>query len=117
MVHALQNVPGVVDAYSMGEKEKGVYDLNVESTPDNDIRRDVFALMARKGWPMLALRNTDLTLEDLFLQLTSSDTTVLPQQDNGADLDPDQDLEFDGGQDRDLAPEKDKKTEEGDEEQ
>lgn len=117
MVHALQNVPGVVDAYSMGEKEKGVYDLSVESTPDNDIRRDVFALMARKGWPMLALRNTDLTLEDLFLQLTSSDTTVLPQQDNGADLDPDQDLEFDGDQDRDLAPEKDKKTEEGDEEQ
>ncbi len=66
----------------------------MESTPDNDIRRDVFALMARKGWPMVALRNTDLTLEDLFLQLTSSDTTVLPQQDDAAQLDPDQDLDF-----------------------
>ena len=51
MVHALQNVPGVVDAYSLGEKEKGVFEVSVESTPDNDIRRDVFALMARKGWP------------------------------------------------------------------
>ena len=49
MVHALQNVPGVVDAYSLGEKEKGVFEVSVESTPDNDIRRDVFALMARKG--------------------------------------------------------------------
>ena len=66
----------------------------MESTPDNDIRRDVFALMARKGWPMVALRNTDLTLEDLFLQLTSSDTTVLPQQEDAAQLDPDQDLDF-----------------------
>ena len=94
MVHALQNVPGVVDTYSLGEKEKGVYEISVESTPDNDIRRDVFALMARKGWPMVALRNTDLTLEDLFLQLTSSDTTVLPQQDDAAQLDPDQDLDF-----------------------
>ena len=79
MVHALQNVPGVVDAYSLGEKEKGVFEVSVESTPDNDIRRDVFALMARKGWPMLALKNTDLTLEDLFLQLTSTDAALLQQ--------------------------------------
>ena len=26
-----------------------------------------------KNWPLLALKNSDLTLEDLFLQLTSSD--------------------------------------------
>ena len=115
MVHALQNVPGVVDTYSLGEKEKGVYEISVESTPDNDIRRDVFALMARKGWPMVALRNTDLTLEDLFLQLTSSDAAQLPQQ-KAAGLDPDQDLEFDSDQDRDLAPEKDEETEKGEEE-
>lgn len=82
MVHALQNVPGVVDAYSLGEKEKGVFEVSVESTPDNDIRRDVFALMARKGWPMLALKNTDLTLEDLFLQLTSTDAALLPSQED-----------------------------------
>ena len=80
MVHALLNVPGVVDAYSLGEKESGIYELSVESTPDKDIRRDVFALMARKGWPMLALRNTDLTLEDLFLQLTSTDAALVPPQ-------------------------------------
>ena len=52
----------------------------MESTPDKDIRRDVFALMARKGWPMLALRNTDLTLEDLFLQLTSTDAALFPHR-------------------------------------
>ena len=51
MVHALLNVPGVVDAYSLGEKESGIYELSVESTPDKDIRRDVFALMARKAGP------------------------------------------------------------------
>ena len=38
-----------------------------------DIRRDLFALLTRKGWPLLAMRNTDLTLEDIFLQLTSGD--------------------------------------------
>ena len=115
MVHALQNVPGVVDAYSLGEKEKGVFEVSVESTPDNDIRRDVFALMARKGWPMLALKNTDLTLEDLFLQLTSTDAALLPSQedeDGGApQLDPDQDLDLEAGEDG--APETDEDSEKG----
>lgn len=111
MVHALQNVPGVVDAYSLGEKEKGVFEVSVESTPDNDIRRDVFALMARKGWPMLALKNTDLTLEDLFLQLTSTDAALLPSQedeDGGApQLDPDQDLDLEAGEDGALETDED----------
>mgnify|MGYP000823897976 CR=1 FL=1 len=115
MVHALLNVPGVVDAYSLGEKESGIYELSVESTPDKDIRRDVFALMARKGWPMLALRNTDLTLEDLFLQLTSTDAALVPpQEEEGGEapqLDPDKDLELDG--DQDLAPETDEDSEKG----
>ncbi|MFR3239271.1 MAG: ABC transporter ATP-binding protein [Acutalibacter sp.] len=120
MVHALQNVPGVVDTYSLGEKEKGVYDLSVESTPDNDIRRDVFALMARKGWPILALKNTDLTLEDLFLQLTSSDASLLQQQESeedegGNQLDPDKDLDLDidAGQDAGKASQTDKEIEKG----
>lgn len=120
MVHALQNVPGVVDTYSLGEKEKGVYDLSVESTPDNDIRRDVFALMARKGWPILALKNTDLTLEDLFLQLTISDASLLQQQESeedegGNQLDPDKDLDLDidAGQDAGKASQTDKETEKG----
>ena len=65
----------------MGEKEKGVYELSVESEPNADVRRPLFALLARKGWPMLALKNTDLTLEDLFLQLTSSDTAYSQNED------------------------------------
>lgn len=117
MVHALQNVPGVVDTYSLGEKEKGVFEISVESTPDNDIRRDVFALMARKGWPILALKNTDLTLEDLFLQLTSSDASLLQQQEDededegGNHLDPDQDLDLEPDAGQEDA--KEKETEKG----
>ena len=64
---------------------------------------------------MLALRNTDLTLEDLFLQLTSTDAALVPpQEEEGGEapqLDPDQDLELDG--DQDLAPETDEDSEKG----
>lgn len=73
-VHAIKELEHVVDVYSLGEKEKGVYEISVESAPGADIRRSLFALLSRKGWPMLALKNTDLTLEDLFLQLTSTDS-------------------------------------------
>lgn len=76
MVHAIMALPQVIDVLSYGEKEPGVYEISVESAPDVDLRRDLFALMARKGWPMLALKNSDLTLEDLFLQLTSSDASL-----------------------------------------
>ena len=73
ILHAIEAMERVVDVYSLGEKEEGAYEFSVESAPDVDIRRDLFALMARNGWPLLALKNTDLTLEDLFLQLTSTD--------------------------------------------
>ncbi len=78
MVHAIQALDRVVEVTSLGEKEPGVFELSVECEPDADLRRDIFALMTRKGWPMLALKNSDLTLEDLFLQLTSNDTAAIP---------------------------------------
>ena len=36
-----------------------------------DLRRPVFALAAQNHWPILSMKNTDLTLEDVFLRLTS----------------------------------------------
>ncbi|MEE0748143.1 ABC transporter ATP-binding protein, partial [Evtepia sp.] len=107
MVHELMTLPHVIDVYSLGEKEKGVYELSIEAELDTDIRRDLFALLSRKGWPMMALKNTDLTLEDLFLQLTSSDTAAQdqePAEEDAPHLDPDQDLELDTDQDQGLAP-------------
>jgi len=73
MLSAIAQMEHVQEAVSLGEKEPGVFELSVEAEQDYDLRRDLFALLAEKGWPMLALKNSDLTLEDLFLQLTSSD--------------------------------------------
>ena len=54
---------------------------------------------------MRALRNTDLTLEDLFLQLTSSDAALVQHTEDGdGRLDPDLDLDLDADQDQDLVP-------------
>ena len=73
MLQAIRGMGHVEQALALGEKEPGVFEVSIEAQEDYDLRRDLFALLARRGWPILALKNADLTLEDLFLQLTSSD--------------------------------------------
>ncbi len=73
VLHALRTIKDVVDVTSFGEKENGVYEYEIEAKEDVDIRRDLFALLTRNGWPLLSSKNTDLTLEDVFLKLTGTD--------------------------------------------
>jgi ABC-2 type transport system ATP-binding protein len=60
----------VKEVASLGSKEPGACDFSVEAEPGVDLRRDLFALASRSGWPILGLKNNDLTLEDVFLRLT-----------------------------------------------
>ena len=70
----------IEDVYSLGEKEPGVFEISVEAEAGYDLRRNLFMLLTRKGWPLLALRNTDLTLEEVFLMLTSSDISLVQHE-------------------------------------
>lgn len=80
ILHSIKAMENVADVYSMGEKEKSACDFSIEGREGTDIRRSLFALLTRKGWPMLALRNTDMTLEELFLKLTSTDQEEGPRK-------------------------------------
>ena len=75
VLHNLRTIKNVVEVHSFGEKEPGVYEYSIEGAPEKDLRRDLFACCTRFGTPILALRNSDLSLEDVFLRLTS-DTYV-----------------------------------------
>jgi len=68
----LKTLKNVVSVESFGEKEPGVYELSVEAREGTDLRRDLFHFAAKKDWPILAMRNTDLSLEEVFLRLTSA---------------------------------------------
>lgn len=87
--HALTEMQNVVDVISYGQKEPNVFEYSVEGKENKDLRRDLFALMARKGWPILALKNNDLTLEEVFLRLTSGDTTAFVPKNKAANMNPD----------------------------
>ena len=80
VLHAIRSMDKVVEVVSMGEKEPGVYEYHIEAEMDQDIRGDLFALLTRKGWPLMSSRNTDLTLEEIFLRLTSGENHFTEQE-------------------------------------
>ena len=69
----LHDVPGVKYVESMGEKEAGSLDYIVESDSKTDVRRPLVNAVLAAGYSLLMLKPMDVTLEDIFLQLTSED--------------------------------------------
>ena len=82
LVMALKALARVIDVVCYGEKEPGVFEVSIEATPGSDIRRDLFAMLTRKGWPILSLKNTDLTLEEVFIQLINGDAVLINNDEN-----------------------------------
>lgn len=68
----LSSIPAMKEVTTLGEKEPGCYDFVIESKPETDCRREMFKRLAERGFPILSLRSSELTLEDIFLQLTES---------------------------------------------
>jgi ABC-2 type transport system ATP-binding protein len=55
--------------------------FEVESEPDNDVRRDLARAIVTRGWGLLELRPVRMSLEDVFLQVTTEET---PEEVTGA---------------------------------
>ncbi len=66
----LSKIGGVVKVEKLGEKEPGTRDFIVEAETGIDIRRAIFSRLADRGYPILSMRSSEMTLEDIFLQLT-----------------------------------------------
>jgi ABC-2 type transport system ATP-binding protein len=69
----LRGIDGVRRAEALGEMESGSFDFLVESLPNIDIRKPLFAALAKAGWPILMLRPQNASLEDIFLKLTEEE--------------------------------------------
>ncbi|MGH9221268.1 MAG: ABC transporter ATP-binding protein [Vicinamibacterales bacterium] len=69
---ALQALPGVVNV-SSADSPPGAF--HVDSEKGTDVRRDVAAAIVRGGWGLLELRPMRMSLEDIFLSLTTEENT------------------------------------------
>ena len=69
----LHDIPGVKEVTSLGTKEDGSFDFEIVSDLGVDIRRPMVNSVLSGGYSLLMLKPTDVTLEDIFLRLTSEE--------------------------------------------
>ena len=72
----LTSISGMKEVGSYGQKENGVFEYSLEAEPGTDIRRELFNRLADRNYPLLGLKTTELTLEDIFLRLTSDGSNI-----------------------------------------
>ena len=60
----------------MKSQEDGTVDAIAEAAEDTDIRRDLFRALAAADIPILMMRSLDMSLEDIFLNLTTKELTT-----------------------------------------
>ena len=72
----LKNIPGMLSVEVLGERENGVFEYDIEGEPNSDLRREIFKRLAAREWAILGMRSSEMTLEDIFLQLTSDEKTA-----------------------------------------
>jgi ABC-2 type transport system ATP-binding protein len=69
---ALRAVPGVL-GLSVAETHNGVVAYEIESERGRDIRRDLARTVVTNNWGLLELRPTRMSLEEIFLSLTTEE--------------------------------------------
>lgn len=72
-LRVLRDIAGVKYVEAQGIKEPDTIDLWVEADKDIDIRRPIFNALSQAGYPILQMKSMDLTLEDIFLQVTTDE--------------------------------------------
>lgn len=66
----LHEMSGVTYAESLGVKEPNSIDFVIQTDKETDIRKSMFNLLAKNGYPILMLKPVDVTLEDIFIKVT-----------------------------------------------
>jgi ABC-2 type transport system ATP-binding protein len=74
---SLTGIPGVLRVVEADRKD-GVVGYEVESEHGRDVRRDLARAVVSSGWGLLELRPLRMSLEEIFLSLTTEDLATAP---------------------------------------
>jgi ABC-2 type transport system ATP-binding protein len=70
--HVLETVPGVTRV-SLADQRNGTAGYEVESVKGQDVRRELARTIVNRGWGLLELRPVRMSLEEIFLHLTTEE--------------------------------------------
>jgi len=71
---AVREIPGVRKVTAEPAGGNGRVALMVEVSSGQDVRSQIAARIVGKGWPLYELRGVNLSLEEIFLELTTEDS-------------------------------------------
>ena len=69
----LEGIPQMVEVHVNRAVDKTVTEYSLDAREGADVRREVFKRMAERSYPILLMRSSELTLEEIFLKLTTGD--------------------------------------------
>jgi ABC-2 type transport system ATP-binding protein len=75
VVSALQRVAGVTGVVE-ADRHDGIAGYEVESRQGQDVRRELARAVVNSGWGLLELKPLRISLEDVFLSLTTEETST-----------------------------------------
>lgn len=75
VLFALQNVPGV-QSVSKNSISKDISEFRVTSEKGRDVREDLFFAMASRGFAILEMNSSKMSLEEIFLELTTEEDAI-----------------------------------------
>jgi ABC-2 type transport system ATP-binding protein len=78
-VAALRAVPGVTRVNAADGRHAGAFE--VESDRGTDVRRELARAIVTRGWGLLELRPMRMSLEEIFLQVTTDEKAEEPHHD------------------------------------
>ena len=71
VISAIGGVSGVTKVRRSGRQSEDICDYSVEYKKDVDVRAGVFRALAKAGCPILQMRDAGMSLEEMFLTLTT----------------------------------------------
>ncbi len=86
VIKLVQTIPGVVSIVADMQRERGVWEYNIEAVEGTDIRRELNRRLMSRNWYILGLRSSELSLEDIFLKLTMGESVTEFLADKADDL-------------------------------
>lgn len=69
----LEAIPDMMEVHVNRTIDKTVTEFELNAKEGADVRREVFKRMAGRNYPILLMRSSELTLEEIFLKLTTGD--------------------------------------------
>lgn len=74
---AIQAINGIDELYIHNSAFEGSFDITVKTASQIDVREDIFYALADEKCPIMAMKVSNMSLEDVFLELTNTNAVYM----------------------------------------